>query len=76
MKPGVRVIRGPDWKYGDEDGGSGFLGTIVNIYPNNTAKVCDILLLTLHQYCFFVQFLHVHIHCKWYQIQLFHLTSH
>lgn len=29
MRAGVRVIRGPDWDYGDVDGGEGGLGTIV-----------------------------------------------
>ncbi len=26
---GVRVIRGPDWKWGDQDGGEGNAGTII-----------------------------------------------
>lgn len=26
---GLRVIRGPDWKLGDADGGEGHVGTIV-----------------------------------------------
>ena len=25
---GLRVVRGPDWKYGDQDGGEGNAGTI------------------------------------------------
>ncbi len=25
---GVRVVRGPDWKYGDQDGGEGCIGTV------------------------------------------------
>ena len=25
---GLRVVRGPDWKYGDQDGGEGNTGTI------------------------------------------------
>ena len=25
---GVRVVRGPDWKYGDQDGGEGCTGTV------------------------------------------------
>ena len=31
MKPvlGLRVVRGPDWEWGDQDGGEGFVGTVV-----------------------------------------------
>ena len=25
---GVRVVRGPDWKWGDQDGGEGVTGTV------------------------------------------------
>ncbi|XP_053378625.1 E3 ubiquitin-protein ligase MIB2-like [Mercenaria mercenaria] len=39
MKPGIRVIRGPDWRLGDQDGGPGYLGTVVNIYQNNSVLV-------------------------------------
>lgn len=39
MKPGIRVIRGPDWRLGDQDGGLGYLGTVVKIYPNNSVLV-------------------------------------
>ena len=28
---GLRVVRGPDWKWGDQDGGEGSLGTIADI---------------------------------------------
>ena len=27
---GVRVVRGPGWKYGDQDGGEGNAGTIID----------------------------------------------
>jgi len=27
---GVRVVRGPDWKYGDQDGGEGLAGTVID----------------------------------------------
>lgn len=53
MRSGVRVIRGPDWCKGDEDGGMGFLGTVINIYPNNSVKVsfcCLFLLDSLYVY--------------------------
>ena len=26
---GVRVVRGPDWDWGEQDGGEGFVGTVV-----------------------------------------------
>ena len=28
---GLRVARGPDWKWGDQDGGEGCLGTIIDV---------------------------------------------
>ena len=28
---GLRVVHGPDWKWGDQDGGEGFSGTVTNI---------------------------------------------
>ncbi|KAL3862651.1 hypothetical protein ACJMK2_008605 [Sinanodonta woodiana] len=44
---GVRVVRGPDWKFGDQDGGEGHLGSVIDIctdedneyYPAQTAVV-------------------------------------
>lgn len=29
--PGLRVVRGPDWEYGDQDGGEGYVGTVVGV---------------------------------------------
>ena len=29
VKIGLRVVRGPDWEGGDQDGGEGFVGTVV-----------------------------------------------
>lgn len=31
MELGVRVVRGPDWQWGNQDGGEGFVGTVVKI---------------------------------------------
>jgi len=28
---GMRVVRGPDWKWGDQDGGEGNVGTIISL---------------------------------------------
>lgn len=28
---GVRVVRGPDWEWGDQDGGEGHVGTVVEV---------------------------------------------
>lgn len=38
---GLRVVRGPDWKYGDQDGGEGTTGTIV--INNETDRKCQLL---------------------------------
>lgn len=27
---GLRVVRGPDWKWGDQDGGAGHVGTVMD----------------------------------------------
>ena len=27
----MRVVRGPDWEWGNQDGGEGFVGTVVKI---------------------------------------------
>ena len=31
MEVGLRVVRGPDWKWGNQDGGEGHVGTVVEI---------------------------------------------
>ena len=31
MKVGLRVIRGPDWQWGDQDGGEGHVGTVAEV---------------------------------------------
>ena len=28
---GLRVVRGPDWKWGGQDGGEGFVGSVVEL---------------------------------------------
>ena len=28
---GLRVVRGPDWEWGDQDGGKGFVGTVAGL---------------------------------------------
>ena len=28
---GLRVVRGPGWKWGDQDGGEGWVGTVVEV---------------------------------------------
>ena len=32
--PGLRVVRGPDWKWGDQDGGEGNVGTVVEVHSS------------------------------------------
>ena len=37
MEVGLRVVRGPDWKWGDQDDGEGHIGTVVGIFkPGST----------------------------------------
>lgn len=31
LEVGVRVVRGPDWKWGNQDDGEGHVGTVVEI---------------------------------------------
>ena len=28
MRPGIRVVRGPDWQWSKQDGGEGHVGTV------------------------------------------------
>lgn len=39
MALGVRVIRGPDWNLGDEDGGEGHVGTVVEVVYDGKVNV-------------------------------------
>ncbi len=43
VEVGLRVIRGPDWSWGDQDGGEGGVGTVVEVRraadPEGTAYV-------------------------------------
>nr|KAG5689266.1 hypothetical protein BaRGS_005274 [Batillaria attramentaria] len=36
---GLRVLRGPDWDRGDEDGGEGHVGTVIELLSNHTVLV-------------------------------------
>lgn len=31
VEVGVRVVRGPDWRWGEQDGGAGYAGTVVEV---------------------------------------------
>uniref|UniRef100_A0A1Y1N7W1 ZZ-type domain-containing protein n=1 Tax=Photinus pyralis TaxID=7054 RepID=A0A1Y1N7W1_PHOPY len=31
LAPGVRIVRGPDWSWGNQDGGEGHVGTVCEI---------------------------------------------
>ena len=35
---GLRVVRGPDWSWGDQDGGEGHVGTVVEVEEGQTLK--------------------------------------
>jgi E3 ubiquitin-protein ligase mind-bomb len=39
VEAGMRVIRGPDWKGGDADGGEGHLGTLKALLGNGLVRV-------------------------------------
>ena len=42
VKVGQRVVRGPDWKWGDQDGGEGNVGTVVEVkYAEETGSEQD-----------------------------------
>ena len=36
---GLRVVRGPDWKWGDQDGGEGHAGTVIKIKTKSSGAV-------------------------------------
>ena len=36
---GIRVVRGPDWCYGNKDGGEGHVGTVTQDNEDDTVEV-------------------------------------
>lgn len=36
---GLRVVRGPDWKWGDQDGGEGHVGTVIETPKSQYSKL-------------------------------------
>lgn len=36
---GLRVVRGPDWSWGDQDGGEGHVGTVVEVGQGGRSAV-------------------------------------
>jgi E3 ubiquitin-protein ligase mind-bomb len=34
---GIRVVRGPDWEWGDQDGGNGHVGTVVAVGSSDSS---------------------------------------
>ena len=36
---GLRVVRGPDWEWGDQDGGEGFVGTVASLEEDGGAVI-------------------------------------
>ena len=45
MEIGLRVVRGPNWIWGEQDGGEGSVGTVVHLgcdgnLPEGTVLVC------------------------------------
>lgn len=41
MEAGCRVVRGPDWKWGDQDGGEGHVGTVVVVGRSGSVSSPD-----------------------------------
>ncbi len=39
---GSRVVRGPNWKWGDQDGGEGSVGTVVDVVDTHDDDVSDL----------------------------------
>ena len=37
LNVGIRIVRGKDWKWGDQDGGEGHVGTIVEVGCQGTS---------------------------------------
>ncbi|CAG0913605.1 unnamed protein product [Notodromas monacha] len=42
---GLRVVRGPDWKWGDQDGGEGCVGTVVEIGRSGASSPSDTVIV-------------------------------
>ena len=38
VQVGLRVVRGPDWECGDQDGGEGHVGTVVEVKEEGTSE--------------------------------------
>ena len=35
---GLRVVRGPDWRWDEQDGGEGNVGTVISSTPSSESK--------------------------------------
>ena len=42
---GVRVVRGPDWEWNDQDGGEGSVGTVVQIGSDAKLSITEPIVL-------------------------------
>lgn len=40
---GVRVVRGKDWKWGDQDGGEGFAGTVIDTNSGSSTRPVTVI---------------------------------
>ncbi len=38
-KVGLRVVRGPNWKWGEQDGGEGYVGTVIPTSESDLEKL-------------------------------------
>ena len=41
VQVGVRVVRGPDWEWDDQDGGEGCVGTVVAVGKSGSRAAAD-----------------------------------
>ncbi|KAF5271379.1 hypothetical protein FQA39_LY08177 [Lamprigera yunnana] len=41
LSPGIRIVRGPDWSWGNQDGGEGHVGTVCEIGKAGTVGLPD-----------------------------------
>lgn len=45
---GLRVVRGPNWKWGNQDAGEGYVGTVVEFKKNKLTRLSELLDFSEH----------------------------
>jgi len=41
VQVGLRVVRGPNWRWGDQDGGEGYVGTVSEVQRAGRPRDCE-----------------------------------